>query len=74
MMMSIVRRDTGKSWARLFALAFLLPCALWAQGTTATVSGFVTDSSGAKVPDATITFTNTATGLVQTTKSNNEGA
>ena len=48
-------------------LAFLLVCgsaALQAQGTAATVTGFVTDSVGARLPNATVTYTNTATGVV----------
>ena len=33
------------------------------QGASATVSGFVIDPSGAKIPSATVTFVNTATGV-----------
>jgi hypothetical protein len=48
----------------LFLLLVLaLPVALIAQGTSATVTGFVSDVSGAKVPAATVTFTNTETGV-----------
>src|SRR5215469_9124015 len=38
-----------------------------------TVAGTVTDTSGAVIPDATITLTNTATGGVRVTKSNSKG-
>ena len=34
-----------------------------AQNTSATVAGFVTDASGAKIPSATVTYTNMATGV-----------
>ena len=45
----------------------------FAQGTAATVSGFVTDSSGANLPNATITYTNSATGVVSKATTNGEG-
>ena len=57
-------------------LAFLLVCgsaALQAQGTAATVTGFVTDSVGARVPNATVTYTNTATGVVSKVTTNDDG-
>lgn len=44
-------------------LPFLDPHVLQAQGTAATVSGFITDASGAKIPSASVTFTNVATGV-----------
>ena len=51
----------------------LFPMSLLAQGTAATVSGFVTDPTGAKIPTATVTFTNAATGVVATATTNGEG-
>ena len=54
-------------------LLLALPAALIAQGTSATVTGFVTDVSGAKVPAATVTFTNVETGVVGTTTTNGVG-
>ncbi len=54
-------------------LLIVLPPLCAAQGTSATVSGFVTDSFGAKVPSATVTFTNTATNVQQTVTTNGAG-
>jgi outer membrane receptor protein involved in Fe transport len=44
------------------------------QGTTSRVVGTVTDSSGGKVPGATVTLTNEATGVSFTTVSNETGS
>lgn len=74
MMISTLRLHASKLLTALIVLSFFLPATLLAQETTATVSGFVTDASGAKVPDATVTFTNNATSVAQTTKTNGEGA
>jgi hypothetical protein len=56
----------------LLATAFM-PVSLQAQGTSATVSGVVTDSTGAKIPAATVTFTNASTGAVANATTNGEG-
>ncbi|HEV2136707.1 MAG TPA: carboxypeptidase-like regulatory domain-containing protein [Terracidiphilus sp.] len=50
-----------------------LPAGIWAQGSTGTISGHVADTSGASIPGATITLTNTATSGVRTTVSTNTG-
>src|ERR1700679_87969 len=64
------------------AMAFpLLSCLLWislSAGraqliTTGTINGTVTDSSGAVIPQANIAITNTGTGVVVNTVSNNDG-
>src|ERR1700751_6031552 len=41
--------------------------------TLATVQGQVTDPSGAAIPNATVTVTNTATSITQTTKTDSAG-
>jgi hypothetical protein len=70
---------TGISVARflvrgLLVLAFLsASMTVWAQSTSATVSGFVTDPTGAKVPGATVTYSNTATGVATKATTNGEG-
>jgi hypothetical protein len=51
----------------------LLPMSLAAQIATATVRGTVSDSSGAVIPKATITATETATGVKTTAISNGDG-
>ena len=55
----------------LFCL--LMPAGAWAQGSTGTISGHVSDATGAAMPDATITLKNTATGGVRTTISTSSG-
>ncbi len=55
-------------------LAFLLAwIPIQAQAPTGTILGTVTDSSGAVVPNATITITNKATGVARTLTANTEG-
>src|SRR5271155_1739845 len=56
----------------LFGLTFLLVSGAWAQ-ENATIPGTVTDSTGAVVPNVTVTLTNQATGQVRTTTSNANG-
>jgi carboxypeptidase family protein len=65
------------SFSRI-ALSFLLgifiaPIA-WAQAPVGTISGTITDPSGAVVKDAPITIRNKATGFTRQTKSENDGA
>src|SRR5688500_14933608 len=64
------------AFARL-ATAFLA-VGMWAsllfgQATTQSIQGLVTDSTGAVVSGATVTITNLATGVSQTTKTNDSG-
>lgn len=48
--------------------------AIYAQSSTATLSGTVTDQSGAVVPNAELTATDPTTGLVRQATTNEEGA
>jgi Carboxypeptidase regulatory-like domain/TonB dependent receptor-like, beta-barrel len=48
--------------------------ALMAQSPTAVVNGTVVDSTGASVPDATVTVVNQATNVISTRTTNGEGA
>jgi hypothetical protein len=62
---------------RSFALAvlcmILAPLALLAQSSNGSISGTVTDGTGASIPGVTITATNTATGINRTAVSTNTG-
>src|SRR5271168_836305 len=60
-------------FASFLALLFLGGSAAFGQGTSASLTGQVTDNSGAVVSGATVTATNTDTGLAQTATSNGEG-
>ena len=44
------------------------------QITTASISGYVKDSSSAAIPGVTVTATNTQTGIVTTVVTNETGA
>jgi hypothetical protein len=58
----------------LFLLMFaLLAPTAWPQASTATVSGTVRDQSGAVVPKASVTLTNSATNVVSKTTTNSVG-
>jgi hypothetical protein len=58
----------------LSASIFLSAGQLLAQVDTGTILGTVKDSSGAVVPDAQVTLTNTETGFSQTTKTSGVGS
>src|SRR4051812_20510541 len=55
------------------ALLLLLSGGLYAQEFRATLTGTVTDPSGASVPNASVKATNKATNGVSETKSNGDG-
>ncbi len=58
----------------LLALLLLISLPLaWAQTITGTIVGTVTDPTGAVVSNATVTATNTQTGVATATKTNQEG-
>jgi outer membrane receptor protein involved in Fe transport len=55
-------------------IAFLcLSAQVWAQATSGTLTGTVTDQSGAIIPNATVTITDTQRGSSVTTTSNGQG-
>src|ERR1700676_5036570 len=56
------------------ALYFLAVIALQAQITTTTISGVVTDATGAGIPNAQVTVSNTGTGAAHTVTTNVQGA
>lgn len=69
--------DATNLFGRFLGLIFLV-CLLssgtgWAQVTTATFSGTVTDPSGAAIPDALVTMTQNETGAVITKNTGSDG-
>lgn len=58
---------------RILAGLIVIAARLAAQESRGQVSGIVADSSGSAVPGATVNARNTATGVVTTTESNNQG-
>jgi hypothetical protein len=59
--------------AALFAVAAFFPAVLLAQAVDSNLVGTVTDSTGASVPNATVTLTNKDTGVKATTATNGNG-
>jgi len=58
----------------LFLAVLLLSAPTWGQASyTAQIRGVVKDQSGAVVPKATITITNDATGISETSRSDDHG-
>src|SRR5207249_10357602 len=56
-----------KTWAVIFVVVlFVFLMSGWAQVTTATVYGTVVDTSGARIPGATVNLTQQETGAVTT--------
>lgn len=65
-----------KRWSKFLFLAsvfLLLLTPLYGQKITGTISGVVTDPTGAVVPGATVTLVNTDTGLTRTVTTNDLG-
>jgi hypothetical protein len=61
------------SFGVLFAVAVLLPLHAFAQATTASIHGTVSDPNGAVLADAVVTAVNTSTGISNTQKTDNKG-
>ena len=59
--------------AALFAVAAFFPAVLFAQAVDSNLVGAVTDSTGAAVPNATVTLTNKETGAKFTANTNGNG-
>ena len=64
----------GWGLALLALVAFGLSSIASAQLSTATLSGLVTDSTGAAIPNATITLTQTSTNFTRVDKSKGDGS
>ena len=64
----------GWSFALLALLVTIFSTAADAQLSTATLSGTVIDTSGAAIPNATITLTQTATNFTRVSKSKGDGS
>ncbi len=62
-----------KTLILVMAIIAFVPLSVSGQVNTATLSGTVTDSSGAVIPGATLTLENPATGLIRTEKSDQAG-
>ena len=67
------KRGLGAVCFAIVVLLLLLPTRAWGQDN-ATITGTVTDASGAVVPNASISLTNVATGQVRQSVSNSVGA
>src|SRR5215469_18025175 len=74
-MNALFARNSSRNWFRIcfFSMALLLPAALVAQGYFGTVSGVLTDTSGAVVQGAKVTLTDEQKGFTFNTTSDNEG-
>jgi outer membrane receptor protein involved in Fe transport len=58
----------------LILAVLLLPLAVFAQSSTGSISGAITDESGGALPGVTVTATNVATGTARTAVTNSAGA
>lgn len=68
------RRHISIATAPLLSALLLVPIAAQAQSDSSSLSGTITDPSGAVVPNARVTAHNEATGLERTTQTNSSGA
>jgi Carboxypeptidase regulatory-like domain/TonB-dependent Receptor Plug Domain len=73
-MTSLKRYVSCAVWVVVLAVVASFGCvAAWAQETTGSISGTVTDPSGAAIKGATVTLTNTDRGHVERTLTTNSG-
>lgn len=64
----IASKTVARWVCSVLALLLVWPCVLHGRYTTARLSGYVSDSSGSIVPNATVTVENPSTGYKQTVK------
>ncbi|HZN11438.1 MAG TPA: TonB-dependent receptor, partial [Blastocatellia bacterium] len=69
----MIRNFKSASWSVSALLAVLLFTPVLAQTSRGTVTGIVSDPTGAVVPGATVTLTSQGTGVSRTTETNGEG-
>src|SRR3989442_2080089 len=67
------RMTTMSSVFVILAITFLFPAAAWAQVAGATLSGTISDASGAVIPGAMVSIRDTATGIIRTVSSDEAG-
>jgi len=70
---SLGRRSSHRAWYLFLLLTLCFPVAGLYAGVTASISGTVTDASGAAVVGATVTATNVDTGVATTQTTNGQG-
>ncbi len=68
-----VRSSSGLGLITLIVILLTIPMVTFAQVTTATILGTVSDPSGAQVPNASVTARNADTGLTRTVVSGEDG-
>lgn len=71
--MRILRNHVVLSSALVFGVSFLAAINLYGQAGTASISGRITDTSGAAVPSALVAVKNTGTSASETTQTDGEG-
>jgi hypothetical protein len=54
-------------------LSLLIPVPVWAQVAGATLSGTITDTSGAAIPQVSVSIKNVATGITTSSVANSSG-
>jgi len=71
-----MKRSYSRAWYRYaiaLVVALFLTASLVAQVNTASLSGLITDPSGAAVQNVTVTVTNSSTGYIRTVTTDNAG-